>query len=223
MTDRDSRPTPLERARRALLRRPRYRVLSVNTVSLLCALVAGVIAASVYFFGHRSFFVETERTLTLIAATLFLFLAIGLYHGVRFRKRDVPTFAPRNVAFEDVGHTDWNVSDIDCPIDAVDDAGGCVGAIATVLIGVLIVCVAIFGTWLAVNAGLFLFAASSFAIGWVFYRALRQTFARSRQCKGNLLASLQWAAFYSLLYVGWLFAIVVAVRWIIGDRVAQAG
>lgn len=52
------------------------------------------------------------------------------------------------------------------------------------------------------------------AVFWVFNRALRQVFARSRQCGHRTGPSLGYAAFYTFLYTGWLFAILVGVQYL---------
>lgn len=45
-------------------------------------------------------------------------------------------------------------------------------------------------------------------IYWVFYRALRQAFIKSRICKGNILKSIGYGFVYTVLYTGWIFGII---------------
>jgi hypothetical protein len=56
------------------------------------------------------------------------------------------------------------------------------------------------------------FALVVLAVFWVFNRALRQVFARSRQCHGRLAPSLGYALVFTILYTGWLFALVWGVH-----------
>jgi hypothetical protein len=52
----------------------------------------------------------------------------------------------------------------------------------------------------------------------VFYLALRQVFARSRVCRGNLGKSVGYALLYTALYTGWLFALVWIAHGLFGPR-----
>ena len=58
-------------------------------------------------------------------------------------------------------------------------------------------------------AALFILIA---ALYWIFYRALRVVFIWSRKCRGNLLRSVGYAGFYTLLYTGWLVVVVLIVK-----------
>src|SRR5919112_759059 len=85
-----------------LPRRPAYRVWSVKTITIVALVVISLTATSVALLGKRSIFRETELTLALIALALFVFLAVGLYRGVRVRKRDLPNVEVKDLSVSDV-------------------------------------------------------------------------------------------------------------------------
>ncbi len=43
---------------------------------------------------------------------------------------------------------------------------------------------------------------------WIFIRALRMIFGKSRVCKGNLGKSLGFGVCYTLLFTGWFFGVI---------------
>lgn len=189
--------------------KPRLRVWSIKTVTVVALIVAALSAGSIFFFGHRSIFAETELTLGAIAMALFLFLTIGLYHGVRVRRRDIPSLTFQPIA-ADRFNFDSGVPDLDCPIDAAGE--GCLYLLLGILFWAIAIVVILFLTWLLVNLGIWLGVVLAPALTWMFYRALRLVFAHSRQCKGKLWPSAGKACLYTILYTGWLFAAVELTR-----------
>ena len=79
-------------------RRSRRPIWSVRTIALLGVIVVAVTCGLTYLLGQRSLFVETEISLVIVAGVLFFFLLVGLYRGVRVRRRDVP-----KIEFQTVG------------------------------------------------------------------------------------------------------------------------
>ena len=85
---------------------------------------------------------------------------------------------------------------------------GCLGAIVSVLLSVVVLIVLAFLLWFLINVGAVVVLVLFLALAWVFSRALRQVFRHSRTCRGRLAPSLGYAVLYSALYTGWLFALV---------------
>ena len=210
---------PRETRYRHILRRPRRPVWSVKTAALVGVLVTGVTGAVIYLLGKRSLFAETELTLAAVSGVLFLFLAVGLYRGVRVRRRDVARLEFRTVRPDslDIGNPD--LPDVSCPLDAFDgDDEGCLAALLAGLLWVLAIVVLLGLVWVLLNVGLWIGLAIAPALTWLLYRALRQVFIHRRQCQGNLLPSLGYAAFYTFLYTGWLFALAYLAHYLYGQR-----
>ena len=74
--------------------------------------------------------------------------------------------------------------------------------------GVVVLIVLVLALWLLANIGLAVGLVLFLALSWIFCRALRQVFARSRTCRGRLGPSMGYALLYTVLYTGWLFALV---------------
>lgn len=89
-----------KRFRTPLLRVPHrthYRVWSMRTITLVAIAVVTVTAVSVFLLGKGSLFRETGLTLAIVAAGLFL--AVGLYRGVRVERWELPGVSVKAVGF----------------------------------------------------------------------------------------------------------------------------
>lgn len=193
------RPPVLTRLRTRERRYPIWSVRSVVAVGLIgFALTAGLVLA----MGPGRLVTRLEVTLAVVAAALFLFLAVGLYSGARVRKREKVAGELKLVDVPDV-----DVSPLDVA-GAADDPLGCV---AGLILGVLLSGVLVVVLFVFLNVAGILFFLLVLTTGWLFHRALRQVFAKSRRCRGDLPASLLYAGWYTLLYTGWLLAVLVLV------------
>jgi hypothetical protein len=187
----------------------RYPVWSARVVLAVAVAGVAVVAPLVLLVGHRRLLVDMEFLVGVVAMAMFLFLAVGLYKGVRVRKKEAMAGDLQFVG------ADWmpsNLSDI-----GSFDADGCGGIIGGILLALALLVLLVVGLWLFVNVALVVFFLLSLALGWVFQRALRQVFAKSRRCRGDLAASLGYAAWYTFLYTGWLFAALM-----LADRLGKA-
>ena len=140
-------------------------------------------------------------SLGIIATTLFLFMTYGLYTGIGLID-NFPKF--RNFKKGDIlGHT---IPDFDTPdMDVGEGIGGLISSIllwvgmTILLIVLLIVLEAIF--WFS----LFIILTMLY---WVFFRALKFVFRKSKDTKGAIGISVVYALTYTILYIGWIFGIV---------------
>jgi hypothetical protein len=164
-----------------------------------------------FFFGHRSLIDEAQNSLLIIAAALFLFLTFGLYHGIRFRKEtvDAPDF------HRIVRNATWKGDFPDVPLDTAFSSFDGEGCLVALLVIVLTIAAMALLLWVVVPLLWVLFAFTVFAVYWVFYMALRQIFVLSKKCRRRLIKSMGYAATHTVLYTGWLFAIIVLAKWAI--------
>jgi hypothetical protein len=197
---------------RLLPPRQRYPIWSIRAITLTALLGMTISAALVFLIGKKPFFVEMELTGAIIATALFLFLLIGLYRGARIRRKDLPDATFKSISLPDTADRAGDcgtLPDVDCPLDTVDgDAGGCLGAIVAILFSIAALFALVFIAWALVNLGAAILPVMFLAICWVFHRALRQVFAKSRICRGKLGPSLG----YALLYTGWFFVVVFIIH-----------
>ncbi len=207
----------------------RSPLLSVRAFTLVSIPVFTAIALLVFWRSTSSFIVELQITLYIVAAVLLGFLTVALYKGVRVQRSpaDRPVWRSLRNRFKrphisaddaidaagvvaDVASS-IDISNLDLPdlSDSGDDLVGCLVsivlwvAVAALIIVLLPIIVEV--VW----AVLFLLVA---VLYWIFYRALRVVFIQSRKCRGNWLRSTGYAGFYTLLYTGWLFVVVLIVK-----------
>lgn len=189
------------------LRRVKYPIWSVRTVSIVSILIVALIAVPTFLIGDRTALENAEWTAALLAVTLFCFLAYCLFTGARVRKHE-----PTSVSFQwvDVQPESIDPSGLDLSGFADDNPLGIVIGLVLMIVLALLLILAlpliVNGIWLVICVLLV-------ALFWIFRAALRQAFARSRQCRGKWMASLKYAAFYTLIYTSWLFAVLFALRW----------
>lgn len=206
--ERHRKTTPAARLVEARGHYPVWSVKSIAWLSLATAIVTGTIVA---VSGKRSLIVELEWTVGIVAAALFAMLAIGLYRGARLREKEAPSAELSKVDLSD-WTPDTGLPDMDCPLDAVDGGGdelGCLGVIAGVVLS-LVAFVALFLLlWVFLQVAVIVLFVVMTAIYWVLHLALRQVFAHSEDCHGNLARSVGFATLYTVLYTGWLFGLLV--------------
>jgi hypothetical protein len=155
-----------------------------------------------------------EITLTAVALFMFAFLAIGLYYGARIRKKETVHGDLQLVGTGGVFKGSGDASGC-LDIGSFADLGdGCSEAIGGIIVGILLLIVLIIGIWVFINVGLIVIFLLSIAVGWIFHRAIRQVFSKSRRCRGDLVNSLYFAAIYTILYTGWLFIILYAADYL---------
>lgn len=214
-----------KRFRKPLLRVPHrthYRVWSMRTITLVAIAVVTVTAVSVFLLGKGSLFRETGLTLAIVAAGLFVFLAVGLYRGVRVERWELPGVSNNTVDFGDVLESLPNSdSGFLGDIASGADGEGCLGAIVGVILAVVVGIFLVFFLWIVINLGIMLWVFLLAASSWVFYLALRQVFAKSDLCHGNWFRSVGYALLYTFLYTGWLFALVLTADWLLGRRLRE--
>lgn len=174
---------------------------SVFRISLL---VIGITILTVYLTGinyNRSLTSNLYLSLGIIAIALFLFMTYGLYIGIGLID-NFPKF--RNFQTGDL--TSGASPHIDMPsIDVGDGIGGLILSIvlwigmSILFIVLLIVLEVVF--WFS----LFIILAMLY---WVFFRALKFVFNKSKDTKGDIGISAVYSLTYTLLYAGWILGIV---------------
>ena len=186
-------------------KQPYLKGKAVFTVSLL---VIAITIITVYLTGinyNRSLTSNLYWSLAVIATASFLFMTYGLYTGIGLID-NFPKF--RNFKRGDIlSHT---TPDFDGPtVDVGEGIGGVLVSIllwigmTILLIVLLIVLEAIF--WFS----LFILLTMLY---WIFFRALKLVFSKSKACKGNLGMSVLYALGYTLLYIGWIVGIVYTTQ-----------
>jgi hypothetical protein len=223
-----------------LTRNRRYPVWSSKVVVLISIPVIVTITLLVFALSNRSVFVESQITLAIISLCLFACLTIGLYQGVRLERpgkdeleRSVQQFEaergkanPRwfdflNFLFA-IGPPDplhVQLPHVDLPhldLAGGSDSGGddLVGCLVTLVVWIGVMLLIVLLVWLLAQA-IAALPVIVVMLYWVFYRALRVVFARSRSCRGRLLRSMGYGLLYTVLYTGWIFALLWVGRFLL--------
>ncbi|WP_291117897.1 hypothetical protein [Flavobacterium sp. UBA6135] len=182
--------------------------LKGKSVFIVSLLVIGITILTVYLSGinyNRSLTSNLYLSLGIIATALFLFMTYGLYYGIGL----IDNF-PKYRNFKR-GEVMANATPtFDTPSISVGDGiGGLVLSILlwigmTILILILLIVLeAVF--WFS----LFIILAMMY---WVFFRALKMVFSKSKDTKGDIGISFVYSLTYTICYVGWIFGIVYLIE-----------
>ncbi|MCT2564313.1 hypothetical protein [Chryseobacterium herbae] len=178
------------------------KLLSYSTLGIIVLVIL-----SVWLSGkgsHRSLFQNSILSTSILAGTFFLFISLGLYYGLKLKE---------NVGSVLNKHRLKKYSDNVPAVDGFDFDPPVVGdGIAAAILSVIlwIIFTIVFAALLYFLGFLFWAAVLFFTamLYWIFFRALRLVFKNSGKCKGNILKSLTFGLFYSLLYISWIYGII---------------
>jgi hypothetical protein len=183
------------------IKQPYLKGKSVFAVSLF---VIAITILTVYLTGihyNRSITANLYLSLAIIATALFLFITYGLYYGIKL----IDNF-PKYKNFETGDITRNATPKLELPsIEVGDGIGGFIislllwVAMSIVFVVLLLVLEVLF--WLS----LFILLAMLY---WVFFRALKFVFSKSKVTKGDLGISAVYAITHTIFYVGWIYGIV---------------
>lgn len=185
--------------------KPKQPYLKGKSIFIVSLLVIVVTVLTIYLTGinyNRSLTTNLYASLAIIGTALFLFMTYGLYKGVDVVD-DFPNY--RNFKSGEFYSGDLPL-DVEMPDADVGD--GCEGIVVAILM------------WIAMTILLFVlliifevvFWVSLFVIlmmlYWVFFRALKLVFSKSKDTQGDIGFSVLYAFGYTALYVGWIFGVV---------------
>lgn len=187
--------------------RQRQPYLNGKSLFIISLTVVAITVVTVYLSGinyRRSITDNFYISLSIIGVALFLFMLVGLYKGLGLNN-NFPEYKNYKMGdFFSLAGTE-----IDTPAITTDDP--ITSFLGTVLSWILVTIVA-FVLLIVLEV---LFWASLFTViallYWVFFRALRLVFIKSRFTKGKLKLSTWFAIQYTLLFVGWMFVLVYLV------------
>lgn len=185
--------------------KPKQEYLKGKSVFIVSLLVIAVTVLTVYLTGinyNRALTVNLYTSLAVIGTALFLFITYGLYK-VMDVVDDFPNFRGFKAGDFYSGHVP-----LDADIPSTDVGDGWEGIVVSILM------------WIAMTVLLFVlliilevvFWVSLFVIlmmlYWLFFRALKLVFSKSKDTQGDIWISALYAFGYTGLYIGWIFGIV---------------
>ncbi len=197
-----------------LAKRIKYPIWNAKTLTIVLTVVFTLSAGLTFFLGHKSVFVELQITLSVISLSLFAFLSIGLYKGIRIRKEKIegPKFQP-------IDMFDMASGGLALPrfndFDFLDSGDDLIGIVVSIVLWIIVSIVLVAILFFLASVAWAVLLALWFIVYWVFYRALRQAFLKSRVCRGNLIKSLSYGILYTAFYTGWMLGIIWASKYLL--------
>ncbi len=179
------------------------RWLYTKPLFLSSVFVAVTTVVAVWLLGlgsHRTLFVNSLLSVSVLSFFFLLFLVSGLYRGVKL-KDDMGRVIDR---FKLV---DW-VPDIDVGDGCSPDGEGIlVWLVAGIAAAVLI--------WILGNVLWMLILVFAAMLYWIYFRALRLVFRRGPVCRGNFWRSVLFGLFYTMLYNCWIYGIILTGHYLV--------
>lgn len=192
--------------------------ISSRFLFLAFLLALGVTILTVFITGldiHRSLYSNTLITLSIITTCFILFLTAGLYLGLEM-KDTLDEIDIKNAKFTNIDRSGANAIDgaeLGLEVANAGAEGGIEGCLFGILVWILVTVgfsFLLFFFESILLASLLLFAG---ALYWIFFRAVGLVLKQSERCEDKFWKSLGLATFYSLLYSGWIYGMVIAVHY----------
>lgn len=184
----------------------KLNLINSRTVFFSTLIVVVTIMLLVYLTGlenHRSLYLNSLITTTILSFIFFCFITTGLYRG--WKLKDTMGDITRHFSkIKEPGSSEPGSFDLNV-FEGADDIEGCLfGIVLWIVIGV-------FGAFILWFIGAFFWGVIlvlTALLYWIIYRAFRLILKNSARCKGNISRSLQIALAYSLVYSFWIYAII---------------
>ncbi len=188
------------------------KFISSRLLFIVTLIIISLTIIFVWFFGlgkHRAMFENTMISSWILTTVLFQFLFVGLYMGFKLKenigKIEPKPFFKLSVKgfFKDLMAVSPDVSGLmpfgDSPFEVI--------LVFILSAGLIIVILAY------ISATLFPLIILFIAIlYWVFYRAVKFAFKKSKICKGKVFISLVYSFLFTLTYSFWYYIIIFSVH-----------
>lgn len=194
---------------------PVKKYINSKTAFIISLIVFGITILSVWLLGlgkHRSLYQNSILSVSILSFCCFLFLFVNLYRGVKL-KDTLGNMKPEiKNQFDTLSNANITGADLPEPLSWFDD--GCGGIVMSILIWIIVgVVSAIAVYFIAVIFWLNIIIFSAM-LYWIFFRALRFVLKHRKTCEGNVLKSLSYSFFYTLLYNFWIFGILLGSHYL---------
>ena len=196
---------------------PRINLINSKSVFFSTLIVVPTLTLIVYLTGinqHRTLYLNSILSTTILSIVLFLFIFIGLYNGWKLKDNLGKIINNINKLKKPKVEALDGLSSLDIVGNIGDDETG-IGCIFSIISWLII---GIFGAVI-----LWFFGAVFWAIiltiaallYWIIFRAYRLIFRNSYKCKGNFLKSIGISILFTILYNCWIYAIIFGAHFLI--------
>ncbi len=186
------------------------KLINSRTIFVSTVIIVPVLTLIVYLSGlqsHRSLYLNSLISTTLLSLTFFIFITTGLYNGWKL-KDSYGNFMKKFSRWKKPHTSTLDVPDLD--FDSIEP----VGCILSFLIWLIL---AVFGSIILWAIGAMVWAIILVIAGmlyWILFRAYRLIFMHSPRCKNNLAKSMGMALIYTILYNCWIYAIIFGAHYL---------
>jgi len=178
---------------------------SVFIVSLIVVALTILVVYITDLHQQRSVTSNLIWSFSVIGTSLFAFMTYGLYKGVGI----IDDF-PKIKDFESPSILkDTGITGDTSIIEVGDGIGGILLSILLWIVMSIVVVILLIVLEAVVWFSIFILATMLY---WVFFRALRFVFTKSKESKGDMATAMSYAFAFTLLYLGWIYGVVYAVR-----------
>jgi hypothetical protein len=182
------------------IRKKRYPIVNAKIVTLLSFLTILLTLALVFLIGHKTVFLRLEITLAIISICLFIFLFTGLYIGIRIQHE--PIFKEKWRPLK----SKWDTADL----FSLDTFGitlgeGIIGILLSMLLWIVLSIAIIILLIIIANMLWGVIFILGVMLYWLFYKAYRYVFKKSRLCRHRIGLSLKYSLLFTILYTGWIY------------------
>ncbi len=191
-----------------LLNKP--KLINSRTIFVSTVIVIPVLTLIVYLSGlqsHRSLYLNSLISTTILSLTFFIFITTGLYNGWKL-KDSYGNFMKKFSRWKKPESSTLDVADMD--FDSIEP----LGCIVSFLIWLIL---ALFGSIILWALGAMVWAIILVIAGmlyWIIFRAYRLIFLNSPRCKNHLSKSMGIALMYTILYNCWIYAIIFGAHYL---------
>lgn len=186
-------------------------LINARTIFISTVLVAVSLTLIIYLTGlkqHRSLYLNSLISTTVLSILFLGLITNGLYYGWKL-KDDLGNFMSR--------FDQWKMPEKASMDVSLPDADGCAESAEGALLGFLAwIIIGLFGAFLFWLLGAVIWAVILVTAGilyWIIFRAFRLIFKHSMKCRGNLKKSFSVALLFTLLYNGWIYAIIFSTHY----------
>lgn len=188
------------------------RLVTSKTLFIVTIVVIPLTILSIWLFGlgqHRTLFQNSILSTSILSFAFFMFLAIGLYKGIKLKDDLGKIIEP-----ETIEKMTKNLEGFDLSGDFPDLDDGIGGILIGILIWFFIAILLVL--FITILGGFFWAMILAFIamLYWIFFRAIRLVFKNSNKCKGDLAASALYGIGYTILYNFWIYLIILSTHYL---------
>jgi hypothetical protein len=188
-------------------------LINSRTVLTATLIVVPTFTLIIYLTGineHRSLYLNSLISTTILSIVFLTFITIGLYKGLKL-KENLGNLLDKFELWQKPSSITADVTEFD-PGDIGGE--GLEGCFVSIIIWIV---VGLFGSiifWLigAVLWGAILVGAA--LLYWIIFRAYRLIFKNSAKCKGDFVKSFGVALLFTFLYNCWIYAIILGTHFL---------